>query len=295
MAKYILSCDGGGIRGAASANFLAQLEKGSNKKLLETFDLFAGTSTGAIIAAGISVARMTGETLAGLYNYENANQIMDKSIWDKALGLAQAEPKYDGKGKKKVLKKYFKERLLRQAAKPTLVVTYDVESRKSAVLKSNTSRNIKALEAVDASSAAPSYFPTVKVGNRYLIDGGVVANNPSMCAYAEAKKLWPDEEIKLLSVGTGKRTRKINGKKSMDYGAIEWMRHDLLGIVMDESVVHYQAQTILGDKYLRINSDLDEVNDDMDDCSRQNIASLKRLGQGWYNGNSDALAAFFQD
>ena len=291
--KYVLSCDGGGIRGAATAELLNQIQTNLKVDIYKHFDLFAGTSTGAIIVIALAVKKMKTKKLVELYNYKNGNAIMDKSIWDRMLGLVQAEPKYDGKGKTRILKKYFGDALLNDAKKPTIVVTYDVENRVSAVLKSTKPEKISAVQAADASSAAPMYFPTIKVGRRYLIDGGVIANNPAMCAYAEAKRMWPDEEIKLLSLGTGKRTRKIDGKASMSYGFTEWIRHDLLGVVMDESVVEYQTRTILGDSYLRINSELSEVNDDMDDVTQQNIDSLIRLGQRWYVDNEQKLKGFF--
>lgn len=291
--KYVLSCDGGGIRGAATAELLNQIQANLNIDIYKQFDLFAGTSTGAIIVIALAVKKMKAQKLVELYNYQNGNIIMNKSLWDRMLGLVQSEPKYDGKGKTRILKKYFGDALLNDAEKPTLVVTYDVEKRVSAVLKSTKPEKISAVQAADASSAAPMYFPTAKVGKRYLIDGGVIANNPAMCAYAEAKMMWPDEEIKLLSLGTGKRTRKIDGKASMDFGFTEWIRHDLLGVVMDESVVEYQTKTILGNSYLRINSELVGVNDDMDDVSQQNIDSLIRLGKKWYVDNEQKLKEFF--
>jgi patatin-like phospholipase/acyl hydrolase len=291
--KYVLSCDGGGIRGAATAELLNQIQANLNIDIYKQFDLFAGTSTGAIIVIALAVKKMKAQKLVELYNYQNGNIIMNKSLWDRILGLVQNEPKYDGKGKTRILKKYFGDSLLNDAEKPTLVVTYDVEKRVSAVLKSTKPEKIPAVQAADASSAAPMYFPTAKVGKRYLIDGGVIANNPAMCAYAEAKMMWPDEEIKLLSLGTGKRTRKIDGKASMDFGFTEWIRHDLLGVVMDESVVEYQTKTILGNSYLRINSELVGVNDDMDDVTQQNIDSLIRLGKKWYVDNEQKLKEFF--
>ena len=288
MAKLVLSLDGGGIRGAATAEFLKLLEKKLGRSLYETFDMFAGTSTGGIIAVALGVAKMKGPKIAELYNYKNGNTIMNKSTWDRMLGVVQTKPKYNGKGKRKVLREYFGKRLLSSAKKPTLVVTYDVVKRKSAVLKSTDKKRILAVDAVDATSAAPTYFPTAKVGQKWLIDGGVIANNPAMCAYAEACKMWPGKEIKVLSVGTGSNTRAIDGKASQGYGALEWFRHDLLGIVMDESVVEYQMKTIMGKKkYLRVNSTLDYVNDDMDDCSHGNIDNLKRLGKEWFERFGD--------
>jgi patatin-like phospholipase/acyl hydrolase len=284
--RRILSLDGGGIRGAATAQFLKHLEADLNgQSLFEAFDLFAGTSTGGIIAGAIGLLKMNGSELPDLYCYNNANRIMNKSVWDKAMGFAQTEPRYDGKGKIEVLTEYFGDRKLNEAEKPLLVATYDVELRKSDILKSNGKETVRAVDALNATSAAPLYFPTAKVGGekvRWLIDGGVIANNPAMCAYAEAKKLWPDDEIRMLSVGTGSRIRKINGEESQDYGALGWINHDLMGITMDESVVEYQCRVILGSAYLRVNSELIDVNDDMDDVSQGNINALKGLGDRWY-------------
>jgi predicted acylesterase/phospholipase RssA len=206
---------------------------------------------------------------------------MNKSWWDRAAGLKQNAPKYDGVGKRRILQRYFGASLLTDAEKPTLVVTYDVEARVSAVLKSTHETPVSALDATDASSAAPLYFPTVRVGDRWLIDGGVIANNPALCAYAEAKKLWPGEEIRVLSVGTGLRIRPIPGELSRSFGFLGWITHDLLGVVMDESVVDYQAKTLLGDRYQRVTSRLERASDDMDDCSRGNIEELGRLGGQW--------------
>lgn len=290
MCKLILSLDGGGIKGAATTEFLRNLELAMGKSIYDTFDMFVGTSTGAIIAAALGVLKMNGESLAQLYNYKNSNTIMDKSHWDKRFGFIQNKPKYNGKGKRKILKQYFGNILLNSAEKPTIVITYDIESRVSAVLKSTSLKEISTLDAVDASSAAPCYFPTVNIGDRWLIDGGVVANNPTMCAFVEAKKTWPNETIKILSIGTGNNIRKIDGKKSQKFGAVGWMSHDLLGVVMDESIVDYQAKSILGENYLRVNSNLEYVNDDMDDCSHRNIKNLKRLGKEWFdNFGTDAI------
>lgn len=296
--RYILSCDGGGIRGAASAAFLEKLETELGIDLVDTFDLFAGTSTGAIIVAGIAGKGWSAREVGELYNYHNANTIFDKSVWDKMLGVVQTEPKYDGKGKRRLLNKNLGVTKLSNAKKPVLMVTYDVEKRRSRVLKSFKAGSFKPgtitlAEAADASSAAPTYFPTVKVGNSWLIDGGVIANNPALCAYAEAMKLFPGDEIRMLSVGTGHRTRVISGKDSQKFGALEWMRHDLMGIVMDESVVEYQMSVILEDNYLRVTSDLEEVSDDMDNTSRQNLRDLKALGESWFDNNRQQLEQFF--
>jgi len=301
MTKWILSLDGGGIRGAASARFLERLELKLKKPLSTLFDLYAGTSTGAIIAGALGVKGMTAAQISGLYAEDNAKVIFDKSPWDRVAGLIQTAPKYDGKGKRRVLERYFGVTKLSQAPKPTLIVTYDVQNRVSAVLKSwhPDLGDLSAVDAIDASSAAPIYFPTVQAGGYWLIDGGVVANNPAVCAYAEGVRLWRGEPLRILSVGTGKRTRKISGPDSRGWGAVGWITHDLLGVVMDESVAEYQAKTILGDQaYVRVNSELSEVTevyDDLDETSAPNLAALKRLGDAWFDRFGDTAAALLKE
>ena len=136
----------------------------------------------------------------------------------------------------------------------------------------------------------------MRVNDRWLIDGGVIANNPSLCGYAEARRLWPEEtDIRVLSVGTGTLIRKIPGERSRGFGFLGWITHDLLGVVMDESVVDYQAQTILGNKYVRVTSRLETVSDDLDDCSRGNLESLKRLGDAWFSQYGEAALSLLQE
>lgn len=285
--KIILSLDGGGIRGAATAEFLRLLDMEINGSLRDNFDLFAGTSTGGILAAAIGVENMSGKQLAELYNHENGKIIFPQSFWDRRVPI-QGRPKYDGVGKRSILCHHFFNAFC-AAKKPTMVTTYDVENRQAHIIKSWTvNSSVWTSEAVDATSAAPTFFPTVNVDGRWLIDGGVIANNPTMLAYAEAKAMWPDAEIKILSIGTGSCTRPIPGEESRGYGAIEWMRHDLMGIITDESVVHQQAQTILDENYLRVNSELTEADDDMDNVSSGNIENLKRLGKKWWHDHGAA-------
>ena len=71
MSKYILSIDGGGVRGLASAVFLSELEKNISLSLSDKFDLIVGTSTGGIISLGISILDLHEESLVSIYSEEN--------------------------------------------------------------------------------------------------------------------------------------------------------------------------------------------------------------------------------
>jgi hypothetical protein len=114
---------------------------------------------------------------------------------------------------------------------------------------------ILAVDVAMATSAAPTYFPSYGV----FVDGGVIANNPSMAAIAQALdgrnqagERATLDEIKLLSVGTGVSLQYINGNDH-DWGDAQWMR-PILNVMMDGSVgvADFECKQLLGDRYHRV-------------------------------------------
>ncbi|MDG1120053.1 MAG: phospholipase, partial [SAR86 cluster bacterium] len=131
------------------------------------------------------------------------------------------------------------------------------------------------------------YYPTAKVGNRYLIDGAIVANHPVLHGYVEAKKLFPDSEIRVLSVGTGLSKRSLNGEASMKWGIVGWLMHDLFGLMVESSLDHELAGEIIGEHYLRVNSAINSVNRRLDDRSSSNIQRVVKMGEDWWEQFGD--------
>ena len=280
--KYLLSLDGGGVRELATVIFLARLEKALGEPLYKKFDFFIGTSAGAITAMALSIAKMGGDNLLDLWSEETFERILDSSLWDSKLGLMQINPKYDGKGKEQVLTEYFGNLKLGDASGDLAIVSYDIEERKPLLLTSYGNGNILAIDAGHASSAAPIYYPTARVGNRYLIDGGIVANNPVLHGYAEVKKLYPNSNVKILSVGTGLNKRPLKGKASQKWGLIGWLMHDLFGLMLESSLDHEIATEIIGKDYIRVNSPLGKVNRRLDDNNKSNLNNIRKMGEAWW-------------
>ena len=286
--KYLLSLDGGGVRELATVTFLANLEKALGEPLYKKFDFFIGTSAGAITAMALSIAKMGGDNLLDLWSEETFERILDSSLWDSKLGLMQINPKYDGKGKEQVLTEYFGNLKLGDASGDLAIVSYDIEERKPLLLTSYGNGNILAIDAGHASSAAPIYYPTARVGNRYLIDGGIVANNPVLHGYAEVKKLYPDSNVKILSVGTGLNKRPLKGKASQKWGLIGWLMHDLFGLMLESSLDHEIATEIIGKDYIRVNSPLGKVNRRLDDNNKSNLNNIRKMGEAWWQEFGDS-------
>jgi predicted acylesterase/phospholipase RssA len=129
------------------------------------------------------------------------------------------------------------------------------------------------VDAAHATSAAPTYFEPVRLGARTLVDGGVFAINPAVFAYIETRA----EPELLLSLGTGSHTRPLPYQDVKDWGRLEWAE-PIIDVVFDGSAdaVDAQLQTLTGDRYIRLQTRLEEASDDLDDTSPENLAALRR-------------------
>lgn len=306
---YILCVDGGGVKGAAAAQFLYRLETEIlNDNLFDTFDFYGGTSTGAMIVSAIVYGQYPGiDLIEKLCIPKNLQRIMDKSIWDKMLDLLQTKPKYDGKGKRQVMEENIIDTDMKHSnGKSVILSAYDILYNDPHFFKSWNSKGVSILDAIDASSAAPGYFPSIPIYIKnevhYFIDGGVCANNITDCAYADAlKRYGKDADIRILSIGTGKHKEDDDDinyvGRTKHWGGVQWVsKGNLIQTLMSgpEECVDYRTYTFtkaLGHSYLRINGFLDD--DAIDNVSDANIQLLKESGNEWFDNFKDELLTFF--
>ena len=263
--------------------FLKKLEEESSKSIFNSFDLFIGTSAGATNALMLGMNGSKIEDLEKFWTVENLKKIMNQSFIDKT-SIFQTRPKYSNDGKKEILGNFFQNKKIGESLKPVVVTAYDLEARKPILLSSYSDPNVLAVDAANASSAAPIYFPTASMEDgRWLIDGGIATNNPSLIGYVEAKKLFFTNNIKVLGIGAGLNKRKISGKNSRNWGALGWLRHDILGIMLESSLQNEILKELIGEDYLRINSAIGDVNRRMDDISDRNLSKIRNLAEKWWN------------
>ena len=208
---------------------------------------------------------------------------MTNSSWETNLGIMQIKPKYTNEGKREVLTEFFAKKKIGEAFKPIAATSYDIEKRMPVLLTSYGDAETLVVDVGDATSAAPVYYPTAEVGERFLIDGGIVANHPVLHGFVEAKKIYPGSELVVLSVGTGLNKRSLKGKDSTKWGLIGWMMHDLFGLMVESSMDHELAEDLIGENYLRINSALGKVNRRLDDSSDSNIERIISMGESWWD------------
>ena len=130
-----------------------------------------------------------------------------------------------------------------------MVTTYDIQNRESVFLKSWLPEHGAVLcrDAARATSAAPTYFEpkplNIDAAQHVLIDGGVFMNTPSVSALAEAKRLFPGEQIKVLSIGTGELTRAIPYHQAKTWGSALWVM-SLLDCILDATVSWHELPAL---------------------------------------------------
>jgi uncharacterized protein len=296
----ILSIDGGGIRGIIPAIWLSRLQKDLDKPLKEYFDLIVGTSTGAIIAASVALGKDI-EQCVKLYEDHGTRIFPRRTVESIGWGLPIKiqnllfGPAYDEEPLGTALRELFAADTKLQAAKRRLLIPcYDAFNRQMFLMKSyeDDSSEIPVWEACKSSCSAPSYFPAHVLDHggakRPLVDGGVLANNPSMLAVAEALQIsrkkgirdfQKDAHFSMISLGTGNLVRKITIDEAKIWGAIQWLR-PIIDVLFDASaeVAHHCARQIISPgNYERLQVELHGANDDMDDASESNVNALKAL------------------
>lgn len=320
MGSYkILSIDGGGIRGVIPAMLLVEIEERMKKPVSSLFDLIAGTSTGGILAAGLTTPenqsvyepKFKASDLLGLYE-ERGKDIFARSLWDGITsGWGLSDERYPSDNIEEVLNEYFGDIELKDVLTEILVTSYEIEERHPYFFKSSRAksdpveRNHFLRDVARATSAAPTYFEPAKIPTvsgssdariRYLVDGGVFANNPAMCAFAEAIRLGKSlDDIILVSLGTGVGIRPIDYDKAKDWGLIRWAK-PVIDVMMDggADAVDYQLEQMLlpaKSQYYRFNTRLREALDDMDAANRANINALKRDAEHIIRTNGAELDA----
>ncbi|UTI65732.1 patatin-like phospholipase family protein [Paraconexibacter antarcticus] len=300
----VLSIDGGGIRGIIPAMVLAEVEARTGRRIADLFDLVAGTSTGGILACALTApSPRTAAALVDLYRAEGP-RIFHRSLWQRVVsadGLAHA--RHDPQPLKDVLHDYLGEARLGDATTRLLATSYDLQGRAPYFFKSwrtagEPERDLELKTVALATAAAPTYFPPVLVhppgggAPLTLADGGVFANNPAMCAYAEAVRLAPGTPITVLSLGTGTQTHEMPYAQAVHWGLVEWAR-PILDVVFDgvADTVDYQLQHVLGEGYTRLQCRLDTASDALDDADPANIEALADCAQRLITAKSATLDA----
>lgn len=307
----ILSIDGGGIRGILPGMILVELEKklqlvsrNPGARIADYFDLVAGTSTGAILCSAYVCPdaerkpKYTAQEAVNLY-LEHGDDIFDVGIGKRIRSLGGAtDEKYSAKELNRVLNTAFGEIKLSELLRPTCFVAYDVSSREPVIFKQHSAlaknRDFLVRDILRGTSAAPTYFEAARIYSLpplpekfVLVDGGMAANDPALCAYSEAIKFSNVSGINdmiIVSLGTGKKLQSYSYSEIKDWGPFSWAK-PVIDIALEggpQMTAYYLGKissTKKESKYYRIQPELYGADPALDNASQENLVLLRNAGR----------------
>ena len=125
-----------------------------------------------------------------------------------------------------------------------------------------------------------------------MVDGGVFAGNPAVCAYAQARNMYPQESnFLVVSLGTGVVVHNRLCSKINNWGIAEWAM-PISSVVLNSSsaTVDYQMRALVGnDNYIRFQVQLDEDTAKMDNASEKNMKRLVALANEAVSQESEEI------
>lgn len=319
----VLALDGGGIRGLIPAQVLKEIERRTGRRIAEMFDLVAGTSTGGILALGLTKPddagkpQFTAADMCELY-LNDGRKIFPRSILRKLTTLdGFADARYPSAPIERILAERFGDVMLSRALTEVVIPSYDLSAPGPYFFKREYARNeredwdVPMKLVARATSAAPTYFnPAVLPaadghGDHALVDGGTFANNPTLSGYVDALRLSGQRHIArivVVSIGTGQPPQTpgsgpipIEATHATGFGLLKWAR-PILEVVLDgvPKAVEYQMNAINAAghgklAYYRLQSDLPTASHALDDASPENCAKLIADAETLITQNEDLL------
>ncbi len=243
--RWILSCDGGGIRGIITLQCLKFLEEYCNAQCHEIFDMFAGTSTGAIIAGGLASKKLTVGELIRIYR-DRRDEFFTRT-WSSYL-LGRLVTKYQKRALHEMLRATFGDMQLQHCTKDVMITATDTvisETIYFSYFKNNGKPYgkygaIRLRDAIEASVSAPTYFAP----HYSFVDGGVgTYNNPCYAAAVEAlrysagqtsDRVYKAGAVRVLSFGTGAQVNNMEPGEAMTRSNLDWLDY-IIGEGMDQA------------------------------------------------------------
>jgi uncharacterized protein len=269
----ILALDGGGLKGAFTASAIATWEEQTGLRVVDHFDLIAGTSTGGILAIGLGLG-LSGKEMLDFYREKGPLIFPITRLHGRIYHILRhiMAPKYSQEILHRELVAAFykgsKPLCLKDSLCRLVIPTYHAVAGASHLFRTphhpdlTTDANTEAANAALATSAAPTFFTAAKIANMVaessFFDGGVWANSPAMAAIIEAVCFLriPLERIDVLSVGTTEEPFTVS--KQTRSGIIGWLwKKKILNLLMNvqqESSLKL-AKHLVGDpRFLRVNT-----------------------------------------
>lgn len=243
----VLAIDGGGLKGIFAAAALGALEDDFDCRIVDHFDLIAGTSTGGLIALGLGSGMTAAEVLDFYLDHEREIFPTGSIRWRKRIaGTYAAAPL------RRALEQRFGDRRFGESVTRLVIPSFDLANDDVYVFRTPHHERLRRdwkelmVDVALATSAAPTFLPAHSLRDHRLIDGGVWANNPSMAGVVEAIETCgaSRSSVRLLNVGT---TAEVRARpKALDSaGLVRWAPHITDVVLRGQGLASYNHASLL--------------------------------------------------
>ena len=279
MNRYLaISVNGGGALGIGPLAFMCRLEQDTGKKLGDLAVAFAGTSTGAIIAAGLDEGYSAHE-LFDLYK-DNLPKIFTKYPWYKRM--QPTCPTYDNSNLIKILKNKFTGNV-GDWKKPIFIPTTHTNGKSVEKVWDLGDKSVPKWLSILTSASAPSYFDVVIQDGQSYIDGGCWANSPIAVLNAGLKKSAYNGNLRILAFNTGMDhpNNKIENKTLLgwaDYMLTEW-------VARAGKSNEYEVISDIGEENVAVASPYADKIHKMDDVSGAHLSEVIDIWEKYYESS----------
>jgi patatin-like phospholipase/acyl hydrolase len=288
----VLSIEGGGILGTFAAGALAEMERSTGRRIVEHFDLIAGTSTGGIIAIGLAMGLPAAE-IRDFYVKSGREIFPEVGLVGRWIATARhfLRPKHTTDKLERLLSEILSgpdgvPLRFGDARTRLLVPAYDGLFGRIYLFKTAHHPrfvhdiHIPAAKVALATAAAPTYFKAMRLEEHQAsyVDGGVWANCPALAAVVEAVSFLgqPLGAIDVLNVGT--TTERFNTIEKVGSGVAGWNR-GLVNLFMasQAEASRGMAGLLTGGRLVNVNYVSRNGEFSLDDPSRvEDLAGLGR-------------------
>jgi patatin-like phospholipase/acyl hydrolase len=265
-----LALSGGGYRGLFTAHVLELIEVSTNARVRDRFDLIAGTSAGALIAAGLAHG-IPAARIRETFERHGPRIFPQHGVRTQAKRLVSAP--YDAERLSDVLDEVFADNVAALdtpiAEQPIRLLVTAISAREHRArvyggkgLGDDIHPKISLREAILSSAAAPTYFPIRDATDAEpLVDGGLVANDPALVALTYARRRYAVDfnELFVLGIGTASPDPAIVKEGRLKRGAGGWLFSIDRSLVLmtlnaQEELSRRLVENLLADHYVRIDA-----------------------------------------
>lgn len=323
----VLVIDGGGVRGIVPARILEAIEARTGKPVAELFDMVGGVSTGAIVAAGLTVAdddtptkpKYTAENIKDFY-FKQSPKIFPELRF-KSLRQISSSAAYDPRPLEEALLTYFGDKRVSDSLVSLMIPATDIKNFRPAWIASIKGQpdrspecwsSMLLREAIRGATTAPTYFPAKYVHTtphpdvpgvqhrHTLIDGGFFSGNAMRRLLTQARKVAPpDAEIVVVHIGTGMIGNSLSPEEWNKLGPLGMLSKSKGSVLMSLSInigtldMAQDLRDELGDRFISLNGNIDfedlvnHPSTSLDDASLKNMQQLESFADRIIADNGD--------